>query len=135
MGSCPDTDAIVTIAEALSWDVADGLQHVQECADCRARLEALQLTRAAFTALEAVDDATIASISAALGVEATRERTRARHAELWAGVFEAVLAGVAGPLVLVSSGIELGSITAGALTFALGAAFFVYGRRLRLYDA
>ena len=134
MRSCPDTDAVVTIADALSWDVADGLQHLLTCGDCRARLDALQLTRAALSETEAVDAATLANISAAIGAEAARERTRGRKAERWASALEAVLAGVTGPLVLASSGIDLGGITSVAVTFALGAAFLVYGRRLRLHD-
>jgi hypothetical protein len=134
MRSCPDTDAIVTIADALSWDVADGLRHLQTCADCHAQLDALQLTRSVLSETETIDAATLERISASIGAEACMERARGRNAERWASALEAVLAGVAGPLVLVSSGIELGGITSAAVTFALGAAFLVYGRKLRLYD-
>jgi hypothetical protein len=135
MRSCPETDAIVTIAEMLNWNVAAGLQHLQTCTDCRARIEALQLARAALTETETVDAATIARITAVVETEARNERARGHTAERWASALEAVLAGITAPLVLVSSNIELGSVAAGVLTFVLGAAFLVYGRRLRLYDS
>jgi predicted anti-sigma-YlaC factor YlaD len=134
MRACPETDAIVTIARALDWDVAEGLRHLQACGECRATIDALQLTRSALAETEAIDDATLARISALVRAEARRERPRGLHVARWASIVEAVLAGVAAPIVLVSSGIELGSTATGALTSVLGAAFLLYGRRLRLYD-
>jgi hypothetical protein len=109
--------------------------NLQTCADCRARLDVLQVTRSAFMETEAVDDATIARISALVGAEAQSERAGSERARRWASAFEALLAGIAGPIVLISSDVEIGSAAAGVLTFALGAAFLVYGRRLRLYAA
>lgn len=134
MRSCPDTDAIVTIADTLNWDVVEGLHHLQTCTDCRARIEALQLTRSALVETEAVADATVVRIAALVGAESRRERARGRTAQRWASALEAVLAGITAPIVLLASNIEIGSITAGAATVALGAAFLVYGRRLGLYE-
>jgi predicted anti-sigma-YlaC factor YlaD len=133
MKECPDTDAIVSIADALDWDVAEGLHHLQTCDECRARIEALRSTRTALSETEPVDDAVLARIAGALHTEARAERTRARDAHRWASALETVLAAVAAPTVLVASGIEIGSMTACLLTGALGAAFLASGRRLRLY--
>ena len=58
---------------------------------------------------------------------------RARRADRWASALEAALAGVGAPLVLASSGIEIGSIAVGLVAAALGAALLLGGKRLRLY--
>lgn len=132
MITCPDTDALATIGGVLSWDLSEALQHLQTCADCRARIDALQVTRSALAETETVEDATLARISAAIGAAARGERARRHTVERWGRASEALLAGISAPIVLLSSGIELGSAAA-VLTFGLGAAFLIFGRRLRLY--
>jgi predicted anti-sigma-YlaC factor YlaD len=135
MKECPDTDAIVTIADALEWDVVEGLRHLQTCDDCRARLDTLQVARAALSETQPVDAALLARVAHAVSVEAQDERERTRRTERRASALEALLAGVAAPVVLISSGFEIGSVAAGLLTCALGATLLIYGRRLRLYAA
>jgi hypothetical protein len=131
MKECTDTDAIVTVAAALDWNVAEGLRHLTTCDDCRARIDMLRVTHAAMSEVDAVPDAALARVADALRAEARAERGRARRADRWANALEAALAGVGAPLVLASSGIEIGSIAVGLVTAALGAALLLYGRRLR----
>jgi hypothetical protein len=130
MKGCPDTDAMVTIADAMNWEVAEGLRHLQTCEECRTRVEALQLTRAAFTEEEPVEAADVQRISAALGAAAHSERARAHAARRWADAIEAVMAGITAVILLVSGGIEIRSISAALLGFALGATFLIVGRVL-----
>ena len=133
MRECPDSDAIVSIADALDWEVAEGLQHLQTCADCRARIATLQAARSALLDAQPVEALVLDRITDALSEAAHHERVRARRTQRWASVAEAVLAGAAAPVVLVSGGVQIGSMAAVLLTGALGSAFVVYGRRLRLY--
>ena len=83
--------------------------------------------------VNAVPDAALARVADALRAKACEERGRSRRADRWAKALEAALAGLGAPLVLASSGIEIGSIAVGLVTAALGAALLLYGRRLRLY--
>jgi predicted anti-sigma-YlaC factor YlaD len=133
MKECLDTDTIVTVAAALDWDVAEGLRHLNTCDDCRARIDTLRVTLAAMSEVNAVPDASLARVADALRAEAREERARARRADRWASALEAALAAVGAPLVLASSGIEIGSIAVGLVAAALGAALLLYGKRLRLY--
>lgn len=133
MTRCPDTDALVAVGDALGWNINDGLQHLRSCETCRATLETLQLTRSALHDAEPVDDATLARITAALAAERRSERTRSRNTQRWTNTIEALLAGAAAPALLVSSGIEIGSVAVGLLTCALAAALVTWGRRLRLF--
>jgi predicted anti-sigma-YlaC factor YlaD len=132
MKTCPETDTIVTIGAALNWNVAAGLRHLQECADCRARIDALLAARRALAEASPLDEAIVFRIATALQEEARVERTRADTAQRWATALETLLAGIAAPIVLMSSGIEISSVATGVLTFALGAALLLYGRQLRL---
>ena len=133
MKECLDTDAIVTVAAALDWDVAEGLRHLNTCDDCRARIDTLRVTLAAMSEVNAVPDASLARVADALRAEAREERARARRADRWASALEAALAAVGAPLVLASGGIEIGSTAVGLVAAALGAALLLYGKRLRLY--
>ena len=133
MKECLDTDAIVTVAAALDWDVAEGLRHLNTCDDCHARIDTLRVTHAVLSEVNAVPDAALARVADALRAEAREERGRARRADRWAGALEAALAAVGAPLVLASSGIEIGSTAVGLVAAALGAALLLYGKRLRLY--
>lgn len=135
MRGCPDTDAAVAIGAALGWDVANGLHHLQTCTVCRARMDLLQRTRSALAETAAVDAATLARISAALHAEADRERARQQAGALWVSTLEAVLAGVAAPVVLITSGMPIPGAAALLLTSGLGAALLLAGRRLRLHAA
>jgi hypothetical protein len=118
------------IGEALDWNVAEGLQHLGSCEDCRAQLETLQLTRSVFVEAEPVDAAVLQRISAAVNAAAATElratRTQGR-ATLW---LEALLAGATGLIVLVSSGVPIDRPGTAALGFALGCALMVSGRWL-----
>jgi anti-sigma factor RsiW len=133
MRECPDTDAIITVAAALDWDVAEGLRHLKTCDDCRARLGALRVTRAAISEAEPVPEAALARVAEALRAEASEERGRSVRGDRWVSALEAALAAVGAPLVLATSGIEIGSIAAGLVAGAVGAGLLMYGKRLRLY--
>ena len=133
MKECLDTDAIVTVAAALDWDVAEGLRHLNSCDDCRARIETLRVTHAAMSEVNAVPDAALARVADAVRAQAREERGRGRRAHRWASALEAALAAVGAPLVLASGGIEIGSTAVGLVAAALGAALLLYGKRLRLY--
>jgi predicted anti-sigma-YlaC factor YlaD len=133
MKECLDTDTIVNVAAALDWDVAEGLRHLNTCDDCRARIDTLRFTHAAMSEVNAAPDAALARVADALKAEAREESARARRMDRWASALEAALAGVGAPLVLASSGIQIGSIAVGFVAAALGAALLLYGKRLRLY--
>lgn len=133
MRECPDTDAIVTVAATLEWDVEEGLRHLTACADCRARIDTLLVTRSTLTEVEPLPDATLARIAGALATEARAERGCVRRTDRWANALEAALAAVAAPLLLASSGIEIGNLAAGVTAALLGAMLLIYGKRLRLY--
>ena len=133
MKECLDTDAIVTVAAALDWDVAEGLRHLTTCDDCRARIDTLRVTHAAMSEISAVPDDALARVTDAVRAEAREERGRTRRADRWASALEAALAGVGAPLVLASSGIEIGSTAVGLVAAVLGAALLLGGKRLRLY--
>ena len=75
----------------------------------------------------------LARVADALKAEAREESAHARRMARWASALEAAFAGVGAPLVLASSGIEIGSIAVGLVAAALGAALLLYGKRLRLY--
>lgn len=132
MSECPDTDAITTIGSALNWNVQEELRHLQTCDDCRDRIDVLQATHAAFSAVEAIGDAVLARIPAALGAEARSERTRIRTTRRRAAVVEALLAGAAAPIALITSGVTIGSAAAGMLAIATGIVLMTFGRRLRV---
>ena len=131
MKECPDADAIVTIADVLHWDVDGGLHHLQTCADCRGQIHMLAATRMALRAQETVDDATFARIDAAIGAEARVEQLAARRTQRRANAAEALLAAVAGPLALASSGVRVDSIPALGLTAALAVALLAVGVRVK----
>lgn len=130
MRECLSTDAIVTIGDALSWEVTEGLRHLQICDECRTQMETLQLIRAAFAETEPIDAANFGRISEALRAAGRSERARMQRAQRWANLIEPMMAGITALFVLISSGIEIGSIGAGLLTFSLGAAFLTCGRML-----
>ena len=130
MSECLGTDALLAIGDALGWDVSAGLRHLETCGECRARLEALRLTRAAFGETEPIDPAVVRRISAAVSAAARTEKSRARQRRRWLGAVEPLMAGVTGLVVVVSSGIPIESIGAGLLAFALGATLVVGGRAL-----
>jgi hypothetical protein len=75
----------------------------------------------------------LARISQTLSAAARDEQKRAHRSQRWASAAEAVLAAVGAPIVLVSSGVQIGSVAAGLLTCVLGATLLVYGRRLNLW--
>jgi hypothetical protein len=130
MTGCPDTDAILTIGDALNWDVAEGLRHLDSCDECRTQLEVLRLTRVGFSEAEPVDAEVLRRISAALGAAARRERSQVRLRERVTYSIEVFMAGVTALIILVSTGIEIQSIGAGALWFAVGAALMAGGSAL-----
>jgi hypothetical protein len=132
MSECPDTDAIATIGSALRWNVQEGLRHLQTCDDCRDRIDVLQATHAAFTVVEAIDDAVLARIPAALSAEARSERTRTRTIRRRAAVAEALLAGAAAPIALITSGVAIGSAAAGILAVVTGIVLMTLGSRFRV---
>jgi hypothetical protein len=68
LSRCLDVDTLVTLGNAFGWKMPHGLPHLEECADCRARLE--QLGRV-----------TVASKSAGSAAPSSRETDRARKAD------------------------------------------------------
>jgi hypothetical protein len=130
MSECLGTDAMLAIGDALSWDVSEGLRHLETCGECRGRFEALRLTRLAFVETEPVDPAVVRRISAAVSAVARAEKSRTRRRQRWANAVEPLVAGATGLIVLVSSGIPIESAPAGLLGFALGATLIVGGRVL-----
>jgi anti-sigma factor RsiW len=130
MSECLGTDAMLAIGDALNWDVAGGLRHLETCSDCRAQLEALRLTRSAFIESEPVDPAVVQRISAAVSAAARSEKSQSRQRQRWVGAIEPLVAGVTGLIILTSSGIPIESAPAGLLGFGLGATLTVCGRVL-----
>jgi anti-sigma factor RsiW len=128
MSECLGADAMIAIGDALNWDVAEGLRHLETCSECRTRLEGLRLTRLAFVETEPVDPAVVRRISAAVSAAARTERRRARQWQRWVGAIEPLVAGVTGLIILTSSGIPIESTTAGLLGFTLGATLMACGR-------
>lgn len=128
MSRCLDADALLAIGEALDWDVTDGLRHVQECAECRAQIDVLRLTRASLAETESVDPVVLQRVTAAVGVAARAGQSRARTRERWTQSAEAVLAGVTALIVLTSSGIRIESLGTAVLGFTLGVALIMCGR-------
>lgn len=130
MRHCPGTNDLITIAEALEWKVAEGLEHLQGCEDCRAQLATLQGARAALVDTEPIDAATVERLASALRAEAERERARAQFAHRWMNATEVVLAGMTAVVVLVSSGIRIGSVVTLLFSFAIGGTLLALGRFL-----
>jgi hypothetical protein len=128
MSQCLSADAIIGIGDALNWDVAEGLQHLQTCEECGARLEVLRITRSGFVETEPVDGAVLRQISEAVGMAARHERQRARVRERWIQSIEALMAGVTALIILISSDVSIDSIGTAALAFLLGATLMVCGR-------
>src|SRR5574341_153275 len=125
MSECPDTDTMVTIGEALNWRIADGIQHLQSCVDCRARIEALGITRARLMETEPVADPAAAKISALLHAELRREQICAQAGRRWAKLIEPFMAGISAVVIMGSSGIAIRSMLTVAVSFALGALLLV----------
>jgi len=130
MMKCPDADAIVAIGDALEWNVADGLRHLQTCDECRDQIELLQLTHSAFAATEALDADVAQRVTDALHAAARHEAVREQHRRRWLAILEPMAGGVTGLLLLRSGGIQIGSIWAAVIAFTLGAVAIIGGRAL-----
>jgi anti-sigma factor RsiW len=130
MNECPSADALVTIGDALNWDVAEGLRHLERCDECRAELEGMRLTRTALLESEAMDEAAIGRVTAAIGGAAREERGRSQLRRNWTSAAEPLVAGVAAVIVLMSSGIRVTSAAEALLAFSLGAVLMFGGTRL-----
>ena len=130
MNDCLSTEAIVSIGDALGWDIAEGLRHLKTCDDCGAAMETLRLTREAFLQTAPVDAAVLQRIAASMGVSAEHERRRARVAMRWTEWMDAGIAGLAALLVLVSSRVPIDDAGTALLAFTMGAVLMVVGRVL-----
>ena len=130
MTTCLSTDALVAIGDALDWDVASGLAHLQSCEECRADLETLRLAREGLVATESVEPAVLRRISTAVTAAAAADKERAMTQRRWWRWGEAILAGVAALVVLRSSGIRIDSVGTAAIAFALGAILMTTGNAL-----
>jgi anti-sigma factor RsiW len=130
MTTCPDTDAIIAIGDALDWNVAEGLRHLQTCDDCREQLEILELTRSAFTQTEAIDPVVTRRVTDALRVAANDEAVRTQRRRRWLAIAEPIAAGVTGLLLLRSGGIQIESVGTAIVGFVLGALAILGGHAL-----
>jgi hypothetical protein len=130
MSQCLSADAIVSIGDALQWDVQQGLQHLQACEECRAQIDALRLTRSSFAEAEPVDEGVLRRITAAVGDAARDERERTRSRTAWTQAFEAAMAGVTALMIVVSARIPVDSVAIAVVAFGLGAGLLVGGKLL-----
>lgn len=130
MTECLTADALLAIGDALDWNVADGLRHLDTCDECRAQLETMQLARASLTASEPVDDAVLRRISTAIDRAAAAERVDSNRHARWAFAIEVFVAGIAALVVLTSSGVHIQSFGAAVGGFTLGGALLIAGRVL-----
>jgi hypothetical protein len=130
MSDCPDTDAILTIADSLDWDVEENLRHLQTCDDCRARIEVLRLAHAGLAVSEPVEPAVLRSVIAAVGTVAAHERRRVRAANRLAQWAEPVLAGVTALVIATSSRVPIDDLGSAVLAFALGVVLLLAGRAI-----
>ena len=128
MKDCPGTDAILSIGDALEWDVPDRLHHLLTCEECRAEMDALRLTRDSLLQAAPIEPAVLDRITASVRESAGLERRRARVAVRGTAWVDAVIAGVAAPLVLMSSRVPIDDIGTVVLAFAMGAALMLVGR-------
>jgi hypothetical protein len=128
MSRCPDTDTILTIGDALHWDVQEGLRHLQTCEDCRSQIDVLRLAHAGFADAEAVAPAVLQSVSGAVATAAARDRERRRTTDVLAQWIEPILAGVTALITVSSSRVPIDSVGAAAAAFAIGIALFFAGR-------
>ena len=130
MSNCPDADAILTIGDALGWDVEDGLRHLQTCDDCRAQMDALRIAHAGFAESEAVDDAVLRRVTGAIDAVATREAERGQATNVLVQWLEPILAGVTALITVSSSRVPIDSVGAAALAVALGIGLLYAGRMI-----
>ena len=129
MSDCLGADQLVTIGDALDWDVAVKLEHLQSCESCRARLAELGLIRAALAETEAVEEAVVERIGAALRAEAHDGPARTPlGARPRAPALEALLAGITAPVVVISSGIEIDGLAAGLICASAAVAVLLFDR-------
>jgi hypothetical protein len=119
MSQCPGTDALVTIAGALEWDVEAGLKHLTTCESCSEELRALHDVHAAYEAEEPVPDRVLARIDRLVADAAVRERAWGRRAQNLGDIVEALLAGATALAVLAAGGLQMPatlSVTVFAIT-------------------
>jgi hypothetical protein len=120
MKGCLSSDAMVAMGEAVGWNVPDAWRHVETCAECQAQMETLRLSRAALVEYQDVDPAVLREVTSAVRMAAVTSRAKAR----WLHAAEALPAGFAALVVLVSSGIRIDGPGLAALGFTLGAAIY-----------
>ena len=125
-----DSDTLATIGAAVRWDTAGGLRHLSECDDCRAQLEQMRLVRVSFLEQEEINPAALERVVWAVGAQARTERERTMRRAGWMGVVEPFVAGIAGLVVLASSGMRPASVGAAVLVILLGAALMAAGQHL-----
>jgi hypothetical protein len=131
MKECPGTDALVTVAEALDWEVTSALEHLRTCDDCRARLAVLTAAHLSYAETAPISENVVARITGALAEAARQEQTVARSAERAAQIVESLLVGATAAAVIVSAGVGLGEDPAAlAMAFITGAGGALAWRRL-----
>jgi hypothetical protein len=129
MSECLDADALLAIGHALDWRIEEGLIHFQTCADCRAQLETLQLTREGLLASTPVESETLRRVAAMLhdaGAREIRDAGRGTRHQ----VAEACAAGVTALITLASIRAPLESPATAVIAFSLGAILMVAGTSL-----
>jgi hypothetical protein len=127
MTKCLTTDELVTISDALGGNPAAGLQHLQMCGACREQIEDLAVIRTALSETEPVNDEILVRCAAVAGRGGTHEgRATPTGTSLVATAVEALLAGLTAPVAVISSGLQLGPMTAGAVGLACGLAVLAF---------
>lgn len=130
MSQCLETDALLTVGDALDWKVEDGLRHLQDCETCRAELEALRIAHAGLADVEPVGADAIRAVTDAVHAAAARERTQMHARARLLQWVEPVLAGVTALVIVSSSRVPIDGFGAAVLAFALGIALLLAGRSL-----
>ena len=127
MRGCLTTDELVTVNNALQGNVAAVLQHLQICGTCREQIEDMDVIRIALAETATVNDEILGRCAAVAGGDTAHEDFATPAAtRIVANAAEALLAGLTAPVVVISSGMQMGATAAGALAVACGLAVLAF---------
>lgn len=126
MSNCPGTDALVTIAGALAWDVDEGIRHLTSCVQCREQLQLLASVHGTYDEYDDLNAQTIAQITQMLAAEAGQEARRGRRVRAMGDVAEALLAGGTAVAVVSASGLTVSGMLSAGLFAVVATSLFGY---------